>query len=195
MVHMKWQILEVLLPFISFLHAFDRKSDHNMLIDLSFKNMRLVTMFLGCENVANIVVKYDQRLLLHLLAKTTKLLMHVDVKKNLKICNFKATLKGFVNHINKCKQSNIHRDLLSRKLVGFYWYLVDAKNCKCALYWWHKKQNKFPIVAILVQHILGIPINQIKIECIFSIARILTTLWRCHIQTKNMDKLIFVHKN
>jgi hypothetical protein len=77
-------------------------------------------MFLGCENVANIVVKYDQRLLLHLLAKTTKLLMHVDVKKNLKICNFKATLKGFVNHINKCKQSNIHRDLLSRKLVGFY---------------------------------------------------------------------------
>ncbi len=98
MVHMKWQILEVLLPFISFLHTFDTKRDHNMLalmFDLSFKSMLLVITFLGRENVATIVVKYDQRLLLPLLTKATKLLMHANVKNNLKICNFKAVLKIF----------------------------------------------------------------------------------------------------
>jgi hypothetical protein len=34
-VHMKWQILEVFLPFIFFLHAYDRydrKRGHNMLV-------------------------------------------------------------------------------------------------------------------------------------------------------------------
>jgi hypothetical protein len=43
--------------------------------------MWLVTTFLGCENVATIVVKYDQRLLLPLLTKETKLLLHVITKK------------------------------------------------------------------------------------------------------------------
>jgi hypothetical protein len=57
--------------------------DHNMLallFDLSFKSMWLVTTFLGRKNVATIVVKYDQRLLLPLITKATKLLMHVSIK-------------------------------------------------------------------------------------------------------------------
>jgi hypothetical protein len=66
-----------------------------LMFDLSFKSMLLVITFLGRENVATIVVKYDQRLLLPLLTKATKLLMHANVKKNLKICNFKAVLKIF----------------------------------------------------------------------------------------------------
>jgi uncharacterized membrane protein len=61
--------------------------------------------------------------------------------------------------------------------------------------WWHKKQNKFPIIAILVQHIIGILASQIKIECILFIVGILIALHRCHVQTNNMDKLIFVNKN
>jgi len=59
---MKRQILEVFLPFISFLHAYDRKRGHNMLalmLDPRLKNMRLIIVFLGHENVV-IVVKYDQ---------------------------------------------------------------------------------------------------------------------------------------
>jgi hypothetical protein len=47
-VHMKWKILEVFLPFISFLHACDRKKGHKMLalmLDLRFKNMKLITVF------------------------------------------------------------------------------------------------------------------------------------------------------
>ncbi len=81
---MKQQILEVLLAFISFLHAYDRKMDHIMLVsmfNLRFKNMRLNIVFLGCENVVVVVLEYSQQLLLPLLTKTTKLLMFVNVEE------------------------------------------------------------------------------------------------------------------
>jgi hypothetical protein len=97
--------------------------------------------------------------------------------------------KSFFNHINNYKDSNIHRDFVSSELVGFYWYSIDVENCKCALYWWHKEQNKFPTLVILVRHILGIPINQIETKRIFYVARILTTFRKWHLQMKNMDKL------
>jgi hypothetical protein len=45
MFRMKLQILEVLQPFLSFMHGFDKKRGHNMLVlilDPSFKNMWLV---------------------------------------------------------------------------------------------------------------------------------------------------------
>jgi hypothetical protein len=83
-VCMKRQILEVLLPFISFLHAYDRKRGHNMLalmFDPRFKNMKLITIFLGRKNDVIIVAKYDQQLLLPLLTKTTKLLMPTSVEE------------------------------------------------------------------------------------------------------------------
>lgn len=52
-----------------------------LMFDPRFKNMRLVIAFLGHENVIAIVFEYDQKLLLPLLTKVTKLLMCVDVKK------------------------------------------------------------------------------------------------------------------
>jgi hypothetical protein len=63
------------------------------------------------------------------------------------------------------------------------------------VFWWHKKQNKFPIIAILVQYIISILVSRIKIECILFIVGILIALHRCHVQMNNMDKLIFVNKN
>ncbi len=69
---------------MSFLHAYDRKRGHNMLVlmfDPRFKIMKLITIFLGCENGVVIVAKYDQQLLLPLLIETTKLLMLANVEK------------------------------------------------------------------------------------------------------------------
>jgi len=85
-VHMKWQFLKVFLPFISFMHAYDRydrKRGHNMfvlMLDPRFKNMKFNTVFLGRENVVVIVVEYDQHIMLLLLTKTIKLLMLANVE-------------------------------------------------------------------------------------------------------------------
>jgi hypothetical protein len=42
---------------------------------------------------------------------------------------------------------------------------------------------------------LGISANQIETERTFSIVGIFITLGRCWLQTDNLDKLIFIHKN
>ncbi len=52
----------------------------------------------------------------------------------------------------------------------------------------------FSIVGVFVKQILGIIESQIDIERIFSLARILTSFKRCHLKSKNLDKLIFVKK-
>jgi len=90
---------------------------------------------------------------------------------------------------------NTYKDPMSRELVRFCQYPIDVENCKCLLSWWLKEQNKFPTLAVLTRHILGILASQIETKHIFSISDILIALCRCHLRTKNMDKLIFVHKN
>jgi len=70
----------------SFFFAFKKKKCHNMLalmFDPRSKSMHLVTMFLGCENITIIIVKYDENLLLPLLMEANKLLMLDRVEKNL----------------------------------------------------------------------------------------------------------------
>ncbi len=61
--------------------------------------------------------------------------------------------------------------------------------------WWRKEEQKFPIVATFAKWILRISTSQIEFEIIFSIVGVLKALRRCWLQTNNMDKLIFVHKN
>jgi hypothetical protein len=53
----------------------------------------------------------------------------------------------------------------------------------------------FPIVGFLAQQILGIVGSQIETKMIFTLVGIFTNLRRCHLQSENMEKLIFVSKN
>jgi hypothetical protein len=53
----------------------------------------------------------------------------------------------------------------------------------------------FPTIGFLAEQILGVVGSKIEIEVIFSLAKILTNLRRCRLQTENLEKLIFVNKN
>ncbi len=73
--HMKRQVLEVLWPFISFMHVIDKKKGHNMLalmLDPRYKSMHLMTSYLGREATANLVVDYDEKVLLPSLLEAYK---------------------------------------------------------------------------------------------------------------------------
>ncbi len=72
---------------------------------------------------------------------------------------------------------------------------VDLKEIKNPFQWWEKHESRFLIVALLVRQILGIVSSQIETEHIFSLVEILTNLKRCHLQSKNLEKLIFVSQN
>ncbi len=65
-----------------------------LMFDLKFKNMWLVTAFLGHENAIAIVAEYYQKFLLPLLTKVTKLLMHASVKE-IKNLQFQGNVEDF----------------------------------------------------------------------------------------------------
>jgi hypothetical protein len=67
------------------------------------------------------------------------------------------------------------------KIIGFRKFHVDVKDIKNLLQWWVKHESRFPIIGFLANQILGIIGSQIEIECIFSLARILTSLRRCQL--------------
>jgi hypothetical protein len=71
---------------------------------------------------------------------------------------------------------------------------VDVKDIKCPLYWWEKHESMFFIVGSYAKQILRIVGSKIEIKRIFSLVGILTSYRRCHLQLRNLDKLIFVNK-
>jgi hypothetical protein len=59
--------------------AFNKRNGHNMLVFMfnpRFLNIQLVTRYLGCENVVDLVVEYDENLLLPFIDKNKQI---VDV--------------------------------------------------------------------------------------------------------------------
>ncbi len=72
---------------------------------------------------------------------------------------------------------------------------MDVKDIKNPFQWWEKHEFKFFKIGFLAKQILGIVDSQIEIECIFSLARVLTSLRRCRLQSENLDKLNFVGQN
>jgi hypothetical protein len=46
-----------------------------LMLDLKYKNMQLVSIYLRCEISASIIIEYDKQLLLPLLLEAYKLLM------------------------------------------------------------------------------------------------------------------------
>jgi hypothetical protein len=73
------------------------------------------------------------------------------------------------------------KEEVNKELQMFTRFQVDVKDIKCPLEWWAKHKSLFPTMAFLVFHILGIVGSQMEIERTFSLARILTNLWRCRL--------------
>jgi hypothetical protein len=62
-------------PFIYFLHAFDKKKRHIILVLMSNLMMRLVTNYVDCEKTSIVDVEYDKELLFPLLVECYNLMM------------------------------------------------------------------------------------------------------------------------
>jgi hypothetical protein len=97
-----------------------------LMFDLRFKNMQLVTTYLGCENV----VVYDEELLLHLLIEVAKLSMHVSIEK---VEDFQSQVHAKIMFHTTTTNVDTYMDLVSRELIGFYWCPFDIENFKYVL--------------------------------------------------------------
>jgi len=152
MIRMKLQILEFFQPFLSFMHGFDKKRGHNMLVlilDPSFKNMWLVFNFHGREHAFALVKEYDVGLFLPLLVQCYKMMMLV-------VQQVKVWVGGFeVENKYLFQTSKIDVESMSQIVAGqfdaFHHHHVNVENYKCSLSWWHIHEQRWPLVGSLAQ--------------------------------------------
>ncbi len=119
-------------PALFFLHVFHKKKNHNMLalmFDPRFKNMQLVIIFLGCENVILVVVEYDALLPnvgavhLSMFIATSEFTQNHLMHKNIFCCSDENLLLFLLMETNKLlmfdkveKAFNLH----SQWILKFY---------------------------------------------------------------------------
>jgi hypothetical protein len=53
-------------------------------------------------------------------------------------------------------------DTMSRELVKFQEISINVNSYKCTFSWWHKEEQKFLAITLLVRHIFNIPTSQLK---------------------------------
>jgi hypothetical protein len=87
------------------------------------------------------------------------------------------------------------KEIVTRELLDFRRFHVDVKDIKNPSQWWEKHEFKFHVVGFFAKQILRIGGSQIEIEHIFSLLGILTCLRRYWLQSKTLDKLIFINQN
>jgi hypothetical protein len=110
---------------------------------------------LGHENVIIVVVEFDENLLFPLLIEANKLLMFDKVEKAFDL-HSKMDFEGL---FHSTTHTHTHTHIVSRELIGFQWFPIDAKSCKCVVSWWWKEEHKFLTIALLLRRILIMKLN------------------------------------
>jgi hypothetical protein len=128
-------------------------------------------MFLKCHQHLHPIVKYE-------IAEK-----NIDVDNNLDVCEM----------IISCNE--LTRELANKQILSFMHYHVKSKEIKCPLEWWVKHESLFSKVGFLFMQILNRLGSEIETKRIFSLARILINLKRCHLQFHDLENPIFVSKN
>ncbi len=163
MICMKPQILEVLQPFLSFMHGFDKKRGHNMLVlilDPSFKNMWLVVNYHGREHASTLVKEYYVGLFLSLLVQCYKMIMLVVQQVKVWVESFEVGNKDLFQ-TSKIDVESMSQ-IMAWEFDAFCHHHVNVENYKFALFWWHVHEQRWPLVGSLTQQIIGIPTSQIE---------------------------------
>jgi hypothetical protein len=84
---------------------------------------------------------------------------------------------------------------VTRTLSLFRRLSIPPTTYENPLAWCCNHEGQFSNVAFMAKHIIRILGSQIETKRVFSLARVLTTLWRCHLQVENLDRIITIVKN
>jgi peptide subunit release factor RF-3 len=88
-------------------------------------------MFLSHENVIVVIAKHDEKLLLQLLMEVNKLLMFERAKITFNF-HLKGDFKGLLHPTSTT--TDIFKDIVSKEVVGFWWFPIDVESNNCALF-------------------------------------------------------------
>jgi hypothetical protein len=69
----------------------------------------------------------------------------------------------------------------------------DKKECLCLLQWWKSNDIKYPLLWMLAERILAIPVTSAPAEHVFSIASGVINKKRARLAPHNVELLMFLH--
>jgi len=146
--------------FLSFLKVYDKRKTHNMIflmLNLRYKNLCIVSSFVGKEQGVVLVEEYDNKSLYPMLVKCHEHL-HPLVRSNFFFVDqdifyhdYNLDIFELITSINEPVKEHVKKELLILKR-----YQLDVKDIKCLLHCWQKHEAMFLIVGFLVRHILKI---------------------------------------
>jgi hypothetical protein len=143
------------------------------MLDPRFKSLHLISSFVGQEEGAIIVDKYDRRTLYHMFLKCYHNFhpMIESIECVNQIVDENCSMDLFQQIASTSKPAKEH---VTKELLIFKRYQMDPKNIRYHLQWWRKYEAMFPIIGFLAHQILNIIRSQFEIEKINSLTCIFT---------------------
>jgi hypothetical protein len=137
-----------------------------LMLDPRFKSLHLTFSFVGLKECVSILYEYDRKTFYPMLLKCDH---HLHPMTKFVECVNQTTHENcsldIFQHTASTSQST--KKLVTRELLIFRHYQVDAKNTKCPPQWWGKHEVMFLIVCFLACEILGIVRSQVETDFFF----------------------------
>jgi hypothetical protein len=147
------EVINVLDSFLSFLKVYDERKVHNMIslmLDLRYKNLRVVSSFVGREQNVVLVEKYDRKSLYLMLVKCHEHL-HPLVRSEKNSTNHNIFDEDYNLDIfeNIASASEPNEIIVKRELLIFRRYQLDVMDIKYPFQWWQKHEAMFFTIEFL----------------------------------------------
>jgi len=147
------EVINVLDSFLSFLKVYDKRKVHNMIslmLDLRYKNLHVVSSFVGREQNVVLVEKYDRKSLYPMLVKCHEHLHPlVRLKKNSTDHNIFDEDYNLDIFENIASTSEPTEEFVKRELLIFRRYQLDTMDIKYPFQWWQKHGTMFLTIEFL----------------------------------------------
>jgi hypothetical protein len=147
--NIKKEVHGILDSFLSFLRNFEERKAHNMFslkLDPRFKNFRLVSSFVGCEQ-GIFVEEYDQKSLKPMFLKCyhhLHLMQNYDIESTKHRSYENNNLDIFKMIANK---NELVTELVNKKFLIIKKFQVDPKEIECPMQWWQKHESMFHTIG------------------------------------------------
>ncbi len=112
-----------------------------LMLDFKFRNLHIISSFIGYEEKVNIVEEYDRRSL-YLMLLNCYHYLHPMTEFEVGCANQIANASSNLDILKQTPSTNeLATKLVTKELLIFKCYQVDLKEIKCSLQWWGKQKT------------------------------------------------------
>jgi hypothetical protein len=162
------------------------------MLDPRFKSLRVVENYVGCGAYIHLVAEYDVNAIIPLLMTMFEVLnptvqaCAIEVIGSIIGSSDSIEEDNNIFGVGASMEESSHAFVVV-ELSLFRRLYVSPTTCVDPLAWWWIHGTRFPKVSFFAKQILKILGSQIETECVFNLAKVLTTLKPYRLQVDKLD--------